>query len=151
LQKKTKKRLLIALIIFLVVVVLLVIGAFVAINYMFSKVTDSVAETMSGEVVSMPVVDENNTVVPGKTVEIVLDADKIKQLESKISVSDKLAVLGLLAQNLSVDDYSTLLSYATGVDNSKVEAAFQLMREKLTPEVKEQIKSYYAKYIHLLE
>lgn len=150
-QKKTKKRLLIALIIFLVVVVLLVIGAFVAINYMFSKVTDSVAETMSGEVVSMPVVDENNTVVPGKTVEIVLDADKIKQLESKISVSDKLAVLGLLAQNLSVDDYSTLLSYATGVDNSKVEAAFQLMREKLTPEVKEQIKSYYAKYIHLLE
>ncbi|MBO5733305.1 MAG: hypothetical protein J6R66_00250 [Clostridia bacterium] len=150
-QKKTKKRLLIALIIFLVVVVLLVIGAFVAINYMFSKVTDSVAETMSGEVVSMPVVDENNTVVPGKTVEIVLDADKIKQLESKISVSDKLAVLGLLAQNLSADDYSTLLSYATGVDNSKVEAAFQLMREKLTPEVKEEIKSYYAKYIHLLE
>lgn len=151
-EKKTKKRLLTGLIIGVVVLALLAGGVFYAVNFVFSKVSDSVGEAINTETVNLPVLDENKAIVEGKTISVTLDAETVKKLEEKIPISEKLKVLALLAKHLTPEDYSVLLSYATGdVDNKKVESAYALMREKLGPEEKEIIKSYYAKYMHLLE
>ena len=151
-QKKTKKRLLIALIITVSIVILALVGGYVAVNYVFSKVTDSVSEVIDGEEVELPVLDANQQIVEGESVNVVLDADTIKELESKIPISEKMEVLALLAKSLSPEDYSVLLSYAVGgVNNEKFDAAYTLLRERLGPEEKAIIKSYYAKYIHLLD
>ena len=152
--KKTKKKLLIISIILAVVIALGAVGTLIAVNTVFSKVTKTVGETMeeTGEAVDLPVLDNNNQVDKTKHISVVLDAETIKKLESKISVSDKLAVLGILAKSLSTEDYQTLLSYAVGgIDNEKFKAAYQLIRTRLGQEQKDQIKSYYAKYLHLLE
>lgn len=151
-EKKTKKRLLIVLIITASIVILALVGGYVAVNYVFSKVTDSVSEVIDGEEVELPVLDANQQIVEGESVNVVLDADTIKELESKIPISEKMEVLALLAKSLSPEDYSVLLSYAVGgVNNEKFDAAYTLLRERLGPEEKAIIKSYYAKYIHLLD
>lgn len=151
---KTKKKLLIISIILLVVLIVGTVGTYIAVNTVFSKVTESVGKTMeeAGEAVELPVLDSNNAVDKTKHISVVLDAETMKKLESKVSVSDKLAVLGILAKSLSKEDYQTLLSYAVGgVDNKKFKAAYELIRTRLGQEQKDQIKSYYAKYLHLLE
>lgn len=151
-QKKTKKRLLIALIITVSVIALVLAGGYFAVNYIFSKVTDSVSEVIKNEEVELPVLDANHQIIEGKSVEVVLDETTIKELESKIPISEKMEVLALLAKSLSPKDYSVLLSYAVGgVDNEKFDAAYKLLKERLGPEEKAIIKSYYAKYIHLLD
>lgn len=151
-KKVTKKRLITGLIITFVVLALVAVGVYFAVNFAFSKITDTVGETMSGEAVSLPVLDENKSIIEGESISVVLDLETIKKLEAKIPISEKLKVLGLLAKSLSPEDYSVLLSYAAGdVDNGKIESAYELMREKLGPEEKEIIKEYYAKYMYLLE
>ena len=151
-QKKTKKRLLTALIITVSVIALLLAGAYVAVNFVFSRVTDSVSGVIEGEAVDLPVLDENQQIVEGKSVTVVLDEATIKELESKIPISEKMEVLALLAKSLSPEDYSVLLSYATsGVNDEKFDAAYSLLRERLGQEEKNIIKGYYAKYLYLLE
>jgi len=152
LKGKTKKRLLIALVIFVVLAIVATVASYFAVDRAFTKVSQSVGESLSGEVVAMPVVDENNTVVKDKTINVVLDEEKVNILESKVSVADKIAVLSILAKNLSKEDYQTLISYAVGgVTNEKLSKAMDLMRKKLSQEQKDQIKSYYAKYLKYLE
>jgi ABC-type Na+ efflux pump permease subunit len=151
-QKKTKKRLLIILIITASIIVLVLAGSYLAVNYIFSKVTDSVSVVISGEEVNLPVLDANQQVVEGESVNVVLDENAIKELESKVPISEKMEVLALLAKTLSPEDYSVLLSYAVGgVNNEKFDAAYKLLKERLGPEEKAIIKGYYTKYIHLLE
>ena len=151
-EKKTKKRLLTALIITVSVIALLLVGAYVTVNYIFSKVTDSVGQMISGETVSLPVLDENQQIIEGESVTVVLDEATIKKLESKIPISAKMEVLALLAKSLSPEDYSLLLSYAVGgVNDKKFDSAYALLRDRLSQEEKNIIKSYYAKYLHLLE
>lgn len=151
-KKITKKRLIIGLVIAVVVLALVAVGVAIAVNLAFSKVSDTVGETVGTVAVDLPVLDENKSIIDGQSISVVLDAETIKKLEEKIPISEKLKVLTLLAKKLSPEDYSVLLSYAAGdVDNSKVESAYALMREKLGPEEKEIIKSYYAKYMYLLE
>ena len=151
-EKKTKKRLLTGLIITAVVLAILAGGAYFAVNFVFSKVSDTVGETISTETVNLPVVDENGAILEGQSITITLDVETIKKLEEKIPISEKLKVLALLAQHLTSEDYSMLLSYATGdVNNDEVKAAYELMREKLGPEEKEILRNYYAKYMYLLE
>lgn len=151
-KEKTKKRLLTGGIIIAAVLVIAAVVVCVGVDFAFSKVTDTVEKTMGAEAVSLPVLDENQTIVEGESISVVLDAETMSKLEEKIPISEKLKVLALLAKKLSPEDYSTLLSYATGdVGNGDVKSAYDLMREKLGPEEKQIIKSYYAKYMHLLE
>ena len=83
---------------------------------------------------------------------IKLDAETMKRLESKISVSDKFAVLSLLAKALPSEEYSRLLSFAKdGISQEELTQAMQILQENLTDENKEQIKQYYLKYLYLLE
>ncbi len=151
---KGKKKLLTITIILTSVLVVGTVGTYIVVNTAFSKVTESVSKAMeeAGEAVDLPVLDNKNAVDKTKHISVVLDAESMKKLESKVSVSDKLAVLGILAKSLSKDDYQTLLSYAVGgVDNKKFKAAYELIRTRLGQKEKDQIKSYYAKYLHLLE
>lgn len=149
---KIKKRLLIALIVAFVIALLGVGGTYIAVNYIFSQVTDSVGETLAQEPVELPVLNANSQVSDNQNISVVLDEKTMKELETKIPISEKLEVLTMLAKSLSPDDYSTLMSYAVGgVNNEKFDAAYSLMREKLGPEEKAKIKSYYAKYVYLLE
>ncbi len=152
--KKTKKKLLIISIILAAVILVGAVGTYIAVNVAFSKITETVGKSMeeTGEAVDLPVLDNNNVIDKTKHISVVLDAETMKKLESKVSVSDKLAVLAILAKSLSAEDYQTLLSYAVGgVDNKKFKAAYELIRTRLGQEQKDQIKSYYAKYLHLLE
>ena len=151
--KKNKKLLIISAIL-IGVIALGIAGTYIAVDTVFSKVTETVGKTMeeTGEAVDLPVLDNTNVIDKTKHISVVLDAETMKKLESKVSVSDKLAVLGILAKSLSQEDYQTLLSYAVGgVDNKKFKAAYELIRTRLGQKEKDQIKSYYAKYIHLLE
>ncbi len=147
-----KKRLSIITSVVVAVILLVIGGIYIATNYIFSEVTDAVGESMKDEVVELPVLDNNENVDDKKSISVVLDEETMDELEAKIPISVKLEVLTMLAKNLSKEDYSTLVSYAAGgVDNEKFNAAYSLMREKLSPDVKEKVKSYYAKYMYLLE
>lgn len=126
--------------------------AYFVVDFAFSKVTDTVSESMDGEEVSLPLLDENKQIIENQSVSVVLDEETIKALEAKIPISEKLEVLALLAKSLSKEDYSKLMSYAVGgVNDEKFNSAYTLMREKLGPEEKAIIKNYYAKYMYLLE
>ena len=149
---KKKKKLLITLIIIAVVLLLALGGVYIAVNYVFSQVSETVTKTTEGESVTLPVLDENNQVVENQNVSVILDEEAMEKIEAKIPINEKLAVLTLLAKSLSAEDYSTLISYAVGgVNEEKFNSAYALMREKLGPEEKAIIKSYYAKYAYLLE
>lgn len=151
-MNKKRKRLLIILIVVAIVLSLIAGGTYIAVNYIFSKVTETVGETMNGETVDLPVLDSNQQIVDNKHVSVVLDEKTIKELEAKIPISEKLEILAMLAQSLEPEEYSKLMSYAVGgVNNEKFNAAYALMRESLEPEEKAKIKSYYIKYLYLLE
>lgn len=154
-KKSTKKRLLIAGIVFAVLVIGGVVAFNVAVNKMFSKVTQTISDSdllKDNGSVELPVVTEGNDAGPAENLKIKLDAETMKQLESKISVSDKFAVLSLLAKALPSEEYSRLLSFAKdGISQEELTQAMQILQENLTDENKEQIKQYYSKYLYLLE
>ncbi|WP_249313690.1 hypothetical protein [Congzhengia minquanensis] len=154
-KKSTKKRLLIAGIVFAVLVIGGVVAFNVAVNKMFSKVTQTISDSdllKDNGSVELPVVTEGNDAGPAENLKIKLDAETMKRLESKISVSDKFAVLSLLAKALPSEEYSRLLSFAKdGISQEELTQAMQILQENLTDENKEQIKQYYSKYLHLLE
>lgn len=154
-KKSTKKRLLIAGIVFAVLVIGGVAAFNVAVNKMFSKVTQTISDSdllKDNGSVELPVVTEGNDAGPAENLKIKLDAETMKRLESKISVSDKFAVLSLLAKALPSEEYSRLLSFAKdGISQEELTQAMQILQENLTDENKEQIKQYYSKYLYLLE
>ena len=154
-KKSTKKRLLIAGIVFAVLVIGGVVAFNVAVNKMFSKVTQTISDSdllKDNGSVELPVVTEGNDADPAENFKIKLDAVTMKRLESKISVSDKFAVLSLLAKALPSEEYSRLLSFAKdGISQEELTQAMQILQENLTDENKEQIKQYYSKYLYLLE
>lgn len=154
-KKSTKKRLLIAGIVFAVLVIGGVVAFNVAVNKMFSKVTQTISDSdllKDNSSVELPVVTEGNDAGPAENLKIKLDAETMKRLESKISVSDKFAVLSLLAKALPSEEYSRLLSFAKdGISQEELTQAMQILQENLTDENKEQIKQYYSKYLYLLE
>ena len=154
-KKSTKKRLLIVGIVFAVLVIGGVVAFNVAVNKMFSKVTQTISDSdllKDNGSVELPVVTEGNDAGPAENLKIKLDAETMKRLESKISVSDKFAVLSLLAKALPSEEYSRLLSFAKdGISQEELTQAMQILQENLTDENKEQIKQYYSKYLYLLE
>ena len=154
-KKSTKKRLLIAGIVFAVLVIGGVVAFNVAVNKMFSKVTQTISDSdllKDNGSVELPVVTEGNDAGPAENLKIKLDAETMKRLESKISVSDKFAVLSLLAKARPSEEYSRLLSFAKdGISQEELTQAMQILQENLTDENKEQIKQYYSKYLYLLE
>ena len=155
-KQSTKKRLLIAGVVLAVLVIAGIVVVNVAVNKMFSKVTQTISESdlLKDEgSVELPVLpEENDNENAEENIKIKLDAETMKQLESKISLGDKFAVLSLLAKALPSEEYSRLLSFAAGgISREELSEALQILRENLTDDQKEQIKQYYSKYLHLLE
>ena len=153
-EKKTKKRLLIAGMILVTVAVIGTVVLYFGVNMAFSKVTQTISDSDllkdgNGEV-ELPVVstgDEN-----AESVQVELTPEVIRQLESKISVADKFAVLMILKDALPASEYDKMLGLLTGgVSQNEISEAYAMMRENLTQEQKDQIKGYYAKYMHLLD
>ncbi len=153
-EKKTKKRLLIAGIILVVIAVIGTVVLYFGVNMAFSKVTQTITESdlLKDEngIVELPVVATESEGT--ESVQVELTPEVIQKLESKISVADKFAVLMILKDALPASEYDKLLSLLTGgVSQNEVSDAYAMMRENLTQEQKDQIKGYYAKYMHLLD
>lgn len=150
-EKKTKKKLLIAAIVFVCFVLVGVIGFHLAVNILFSKVTNVITSTdilrdESGKIV-LPVLDGK----AGESIAVELGEEEIKSLEERISVGDKAAVLLLLASTLPKDDYKEVMAFMEGgISQEEYEKAYEILRRNLTTDQKAQVKEYYAKYFHLL-
>lgn len=154
-KKSVRKKLLIAGIVLVVLIVGGVVTFRVTVNKMFSKVTQTISE-------SDLLQDEGDVELPGVAAEddgdevegikIKLNADTMKKLESEISVSDKFAVLSLLAKALPPEEYSRILSFVSGgISQDEITQTMQILRENLSDDDKQQIKQYYSKYLYLLE
>lgn len=152
-NKTTKKRLIIAGIVLVFVVVGGVSAFHVAVNTMFSKMTQTISENdllQEKDATSSEQTTEDDEIIGGLPKQ--MDAETIKALESKVSVSDKYAALSLLAKALPKEEYSKIISFASGgVTKDEFNQAMQILKENLKEEDKEKIKQYYAKYMHLLE
>lgn len=150
-EKKTKKKLLIAALVFVCFVLVGVIGFHLAVNILFSKVTNVITSTdilrdESGKIV-LPVLDGK----AGESIAVELGEEEIKSLEERISVGDKAAVLLLLASTLPKDDYKEVMAFMEGgISQEEYEKAYEILRRNLTADQKAQVKEYYAKYFHLL-
>ncbi|NMB96860.1 MAG: hypothetical protein GYA02_09670 [Clostridiaceae bacterium] len=78
--------------------------------------------------------------------------DKVKEIEKKVSSKDKLKAVNIIMSKLDSSDISTLMSIAFGGDTTeeKIYKAKQIIREKVTEEEKDILKSLFYKYEHLL-
>lgn len=155
-KSKTKKRLLIAGIVVLVLVVGGIVAFNVAVNMLFSKVTQTISESdllKQEDGLELPVLTEEGGLdQSSESIKVQLDADTMKELESEISLGDKFAVLSLLAKALPSEEYSKILSFLSGgISRDELSQTYQILKENLTQEQKDQIKQYYAKYLYLLE
>lgn len=150
-EKKTKKKLFIATIIFVTFVIVGVVGFHIAVNVLFSKVTNVITNTdilrdESGKIV-LPVLDGKTN----ESITVELSAEDVKRLEERISVGDKAAVLLLLASTLPKDEYTKVMAFAEGgITQEEYEQVYEILRRNLTDDQKKQVKDYYAKYFHLL-
>ena len=156
-NKAEKKPLLIIGIVLVVLAVLGTIGFHIVVNTMFSKVTESIGESNlfkneAGKLVLPVLTEDGKHIDHDETLTVELDADSLNGIESKISVQDKFAVLAILANALPKEEYEKILAYsADGISQEEFSKCYAIMKENLTDEQKEQIKQYYAKYLHLLK
>ncbi len=157
-MKKTGKHtLLIVGIILVVLAVLGTIGFRALVNTLFSKVTQSIGETNilqneSGKLILPKLSEDGSRISENESVTVELDADSLNALEEKISVQDKFQVLAILANALPREEYEKILAYSVdGISQEEFSECYAIMKKNLTDEQKEQIKQYYAKYLHLLE
>ena len=130
------------------------VAVYFAVNTVFSKVTQTISESdlmqNENQEVELPVLSEGGQT--GEKIQADMNAENMKKLESKISFADKFAVLTLLASALPSEKYSELMAMTSGgVTQEEISEAYQILRENLTPEQKDQVKQYYGKYLHLLE
>lgn len=81
-----------------------------------------------------------------------LSPAEIKELEKKVSFSDKVAVLNILSSGLSAGEYKELIGMLNdGVNHSDMQRAYQILSKSLSRENKEKILQYYQKYAGLLK
>lgn len=143
-ENKKKKWIITAVII----VALVILGVFafnVVVDKMFSKVTGSVFN-------SDLLVEEISGLPDGQGGTLKFDAETVKELESKVSRKDKVAVLTLLAKALPPEEYSKIMGYLSdGISDEEIEKTYAIMKKHLSPDQKKEVKEYYFKYIYLLE
>ncbi len=141
----SKKKWIIISIVSVIVIVLGVFAFNVIVDKIFSKVT-------GGLLNSDLLVEEISGLPDGQGGNLKFDAETVKELESKVSTGDKVAVLTLLAKALPPEEYSKLLGFINGgISDEEISEAYSIMRKHLTPDQKKQIKDYYFKYIYLIQ
>lgn len=153
-MKQSTKRILIAGIVLIGIAIVGAIAAYIAVNTAFSKVTHTIGESdiLKEEGAKIEIPDISEGAQAGKSIQVDMNAEAMKKIETEISVADKLAVLTLLVKALPPEEYSRMIKMAAGgVTQEEFSACYAIMKKHLTPDQKAQIKQYYAKYIPLLE
>lgn len=79
--------------------------------------------------------------------EVAITVDRVKELESKVSLSDKGKALQIVASRLKPEDISLLSSMVkNGITAEEIEKAKKILKERVTEEEKEFLKSLISKY-----
>ena len=153
-MKQSTKRILVAGVILAGIAIVGAVAAYIAVNTTFSKVTNTIGESdflkEKGEKIEIPVVADGAKT--GESIQVDMNAETMKKIETKISVADKLAVLTLLVKALPSEEYSRIIKMAAGgITQEEFSQCYAVMKKHLSRDQKEQIKQYYAKYLPLLE
>lgn len=144
-MKNNKKKWIIISVILITVIVLGILAFNIIVDKIFSKVTGSIFNTDL-------LIEEISGLPDGEGGTIKFDPETVKDLESKVSRKDKVAVLTLLAKALPPEEYAKIMGFLEGgISDEEIEETYSIMKKHLTPEQKKQVKQYYLKYIYLLE
>lgn len=142
---RNKKKWIVISVVLVAVITLGIFAFNIIVSKIFAKITGGIVDSglLTEESVNLP---------DGQGGNIKFDAETVKALESKVKMSDKVAVLTLLAKALPPKEYSRLLEFINGgISDEEISEAYSIMRKYLTPEQKNKIKGYYFKYIYLIE
>ena len=76
----------------------------------------------------------------------------IKQLEKKVSFSDKLKVLSIISSSLSSEHYIELMGMPSGgITDAEINRAYSILKSQLNSKDKQKIYEIYTKYVNLIE
>ncbi|HHW31813.1 MAG TPA: hypothetical protein GXX20_09115 [Clostridiaceae bacterium] len=79
--------------------------------------------------------------------EVAITEERVKELENKVSLSDKGKALQIVASRLKAEDISLLRSMAkNGITAEEIEMAKKILKERITEEEKEFLKGLLSKY-----
>ncbi|WHH57522.1 hypothetical protein [Petroclostridium sp. X23] len=82
---------------------------------------------------------------------VVVDETKMKEIEKKVSFTDKSKALSIVLGSLTKEDYKRLLEMSKdGVTQQEKREAKEILSKRLTEEKKQQLKELYDKYDELL-
>ena len=172
-QKKRKKWVIILCVILGIILSLLIAG-YVAVNVIFSMVSNSFYQSLvqveqSATQTALPALEEGQgdgslapngeadiditEIFPGvNPAKLNMTAAEFKEIEKKVSFNDKLAVLNVLSLGLSKEDYQTVVGIVDdGITEDEIKKAYKIVSTNLTEKEKDKIWSYYYKYIHLVQ
>lgn len=79
--------------------------------------------------------------------EVAITDEKVKEIENKVSLSDKGKALQIVASRLKAEDISLLRSMAkNGITAEEIEKAKKILKARITEEEKEFLKELLSKY-----
>ncbi|MBZ4647642.1 MAG: hypothetical protein JG777_3131 [Clostridia bacterium] len=124
--------------------------------------TDAAEETVNKEEVPEIKKENGNTnkgtglkesyKTESKSPSVIVDEKKINEIEKKVSLGDKTKALSIVVGSVTRDDISRLYQLAkSGVTEAEKQEAMAILRQRLTPEKKNELKALYEKYEHLLK
>ncbi len=172
-QKKRKKWVIILCVVLGIILSLLIAG-YVAVNVIFSMVSNSFYQSLvtveqSATQTALPPLNGDQggevlapnggsdlditEILPGvNPAKLNMTAAEFKEIEKKVSFNDKLAVLNVLSLGLSKEDYQEVVGIVNdGITVDEVKKAYKIVSENLTKKEKDKIWSYYYKYLHLVQ
>ncbi len=136
------------------IIVVVIVATLVALGILaFNIVVDKIFAKVTGSVFNSDLLIEEIKGLPdGEGGTVKFDAETVKELESKVSRKDKIAVLTLLAKALPPEEYSKIMGYLSdGISDEEIEETYAIMKKHLSATQKKEVKEYYFKYIYLLE
>jgi len=167
-EKKQKRKWIVIASIIACAIILLLIGAYIAVNCMFSAFTDSFYQTavqespIMGETKEPDEEDLHLSEFPEDfaalekekafLTHLSLTEEEFRTLNEKISFTDKVNVLNLLKSGLDSEEYKELLAMlSNGITRQEIRRAYTILKQSLSSEDKEKVLAYYNKYINLIK
>lgn len=89
---------------------------------------------------------------PAQTATITVTAEKVSEMEKKVSLADKARVTAIISSKLSADDMAVVNSLLNGnISGAKINQLKQVLRVKLSNKEKQEIKQIFYKYLAMAE
>jgi hypothetical protein len=77
----------------------------------------------------------------------VISADRLSELQGKVTVADRMRALNIVRKKLSAEDIRQLIGWASGgITVDEKEEISKLLRARLSPEEINEVKALYNKY-----